>query len=1824
MEEDQVQDPPVKDPLGILHVKNTGGGDPLGILPKKTGGAGSPHDFTHGYKPTPQDLKTKQSFNDLESGFDKSSNGSDNSPGFRPVTKFTKGVSTDYSDHTSHIGSSSGSWDEPQHQMPVKITKPPRLLTKQEDEQAFGGRKVKIQQATTKVTDETSKWSNIGEFLPHTVMAGLDKDAGEAVKFLSNKLLSEPESIGAKKYINDIGLKLEGFGQAHADQAQQNSLPNTTSGQVATSAIGFIPDLLELAATPELDIAKVGKLGEVLTKYGGKYAPKAINMAVGKFPIQQGAKGLVSGYSEAKNKGMDDYDATNHALIKGVEDYGKGILFEGAGAAAGKASDIGKKLLENKGWMAGNKIVSGSQKALLHSAAQATAFSAVPFISNAIQGKNTSLEELKNNAIFGGLMGLFHGESKSGDNPTASDGAAKEALQRSPLIDLNNFMSADIDAVKFANGIEANPTDLHMKAAVAADNAFNDKDKEAQQQNVVTSSTFGKLASVKAVTNAILEDKGAVIASIDDLGLPEEAKQKIIDKINSVHKELDPVEQQKTALGNQISAIDEQLKQAKEVTTDPVKQAENEVKAEVLAKNREETSKQLKQIITKQQENEKVNGEQQNGQEDGQKGNEKEKAGITQKSNEEGSQNEKGLLTKTGVADEVAPVIETESESRGRRAKEDFVNTDNNTPYVLHESNGKVTIGIDEKTVRNQHGLRGGDSLQSHENTEVELTKEEVKELRSIERDKELGDINGLEYSKRKRELFKRVFKRNLEEVAPVNEIKGEPNDAVQKQSTGKMGVRDETAVRSEVGKNDQSKEPANQSEKEINSETKAKEKVAGIVNVKLKTLPVAEHSELNNTLRANESISIKDIKDEQQERNEVGNSHSEAGTNAEAVQQSENDGTRNDGKNRSGESVEGSQGTGGKKTFKKPDKPISLTEVETARKLELRKKFSGTFNDITNIPTLLANKEFREYAGLVLKEMAGDFKIWSKEMIDSVGEKIRPHLEQLHKELTGEPEEKGGKEVKKTILTKRAYEGEVSPEVKKYLEEKGLTRKSFSQEERSKQATNFINEFGDDAAYNAVESGDIDGGLAASVLAQLQIKNSKAVYDFPEGSQERGVLEKQHADYIALMEKKGYFSGEFIGQLAKEYENAELNFASIKRQVEKITKKSLTKEQEQHIETVTAKNDELNKNLKEAESKLIEETDKAFKAGEESAKNETKAEKAKRIADKIRKSAKLSRPGVFSSATPASLVWDGAVEVVAKSIETGGKLADAIDKGIEHIKGTDWYNKLSSSKKSEAESEFKKFHNENTSSTDIYDLQERFLNKVGNKFTNAEARDIWGYMKQTYLDNSTSYGEAISKTAQDLGLSWRQVSEAVVTPKLKRVSDEMWKRTSELARHRSAIKSWIGDQESSAPIRALKKVSGLFRGVAVFAHGHIFLGTHAGMTFFNVNTLNKTIPAFFRGFKLAYGNDADYARSMEELKNSPNYLIAQRAGLKNDPDRINVEEYQKSQHYLGKLGKVGEKGFNTIKVLRQGLFDYHYDKLTPAEKADPEVAKSLAELINLATGATTLKLPSWVNEATFAGGMEASRWQKLLSSPVKAAKTAFNAVVSPEKASTSDRVFAKVWAQRAGGQIAGYIAARTVNAAINNYLNPNKKEKLVDPLNPDWWKFKAFNITIDPTSGMRGTAGFIQGLVKTMYKPSADLHGDSRLAAEAKQFGQYGRGKLAPLYSTISDFVDNRDFNRNLMPKFPIPALNRNDKHGKNHRQLTWAEYSTSKLPLPIAEAFGVFYKSALDHGTSKKTLDAAMNGILSGAISGTTGFRVGEQNTGKGHKMIKLLPKN
>jgi hypothetical protein len=646
---------------------------------------------------------------------------------------------------------------------------------------------------------------------------------------------------------------------------------------------------------------------------------------------------------------------------------------------------------------------------------------------------------------------------------------------------------------------------------------------------------------------------------------------------------------------------------------------------------------------------------------------------------------------------------------------------------------------------------------------------------------------------------------------------------------------------------------------------------------------------------------------------------------------------------------------------------------------------------------------------------------------------------------------------------------------------------------------------------------------------------------------------------------------------------------------------RELNREEKSKIDGLTKQVLNLKSKISEYEERLKNAIDKDLTGESKPEVKLSVSEKAKKLAEVIRKG-KAHKPGVFSAATPASLVWDTAVETVAQVVEKGGKLVDAIQKGVEYIKETDWYKGLSEDKKKEAEDAFIKEHRD-SDGTSLESLQEMLADKKGDKFTPQEAKAIWDYAKKQYLNTGSDYLEMLSGVANDLGYTMTQVSKAIITPKTQRLSDEMWKQRSELSKNRASVKRWLDNKGGNLAYKGFKTAIDTFREAAVFGHGAIFIGTHAMPTLFDIPRAKYTIKGFLNAYKAAYGKTSNYELMIADLKNSENYLKAQRAGLQNNPERIGSDT-EIISHHLKWFSEAGERGFNAIKILRQNLFDSHYNALPETLKQDPEVLKEIAQIVNNATGATNAKVPNWMREVTFAGGMEISRWERIIKNPAKAADILGK--LAKGNATPADRVFLRVWATRAGTIAGVYTSALIMNNALNAYLYPDDDKKRINFFNPskgDWFKLKFGSVVIDPTSGMGTSLRFLTTIASMPFQSEKYIkshnQGDNRKNALAKKVLGYGLGKLSPGYTTIGELVLKHDYTGNTIPFS-------NDKpFYKSARKLTLTEYGEHKLPLPLAEGFEIYNDAAHEAGADDKTWNAYMKGVLFGGLSGLTGVR-------------------
>jgi len=243
----------------------------------------------------------------------------------------------------------------------------------------------------------------------------------------------------------------------------------------------------------------------------------------------------------------------------------------------------------------------------------------------------------------------------------------------------------------------------------------------------------------------------------------------------------------------------------------------------------------------------------------------------------------------------------------------------------------------------------------------------------------------------------------------------------------------------------------------------------------------------------------------------------------------------------------------------------------------------------------------------------------------------------------------KEGEKVKKTITTRRAYEGEFRDEVKSELEKIGLTREVENQEVAKERALQFIDSVGEDAALDAVRSGDVTGASAAFVWNELIERVDKQLADAKTPEEVRALAGKQ-AELIDEFGKQALEGGRFSAALAKIYEQSDLGY-NLQKKI-KDYKEANNGEIPKDVED---KFRELDEQLKEVKSKLKEAEDRIKKEEEKKA-----VENIRRSV--LREKGKRETPIVFGKQRIAKGLDDLASALGAKMSAYGDERSKVVD----------------------------------------------------------------------------------------------------------------------------------------------------------------------------------------------------------------------------------------------------------------------------------------------------------------------------------------------------------------------------------------------------------------------------------------------------------------------------------------------------------------------------------------------------------------------------------
>lgn len=448
-----------------------------------------------------------------------------------------------------------------------------------------------------------------------------------------------------------------------------------------------------------------------------------------------------------------------------------------------------------------------------------------------------------------------------------------------------------------------------------------------------------------------------------------------------------------------------------------------------------------------------------------------------------------------------------------------------------------------------------------------------------------------------------------------------------------------------------------------------------------------------------------------------------------------------------------------------KPIKQQSLTDAEQAEKLELRKKFLNRLNDITNIPTLLADKEFRRYAGLVFKEAAGDFKAFSKELIEYVGEKIKEHLPGLFKDLGGKLSDE---ENKPASITSARNE-----DTDKIREKLGLSPLMKIAARENPEVWDEVNKTIDENP-NATDElvsklnqkirpvTDVEQGLLVHRQIELETNVQKA-NDLVIENKENGIKDpwdqinlqnarKSLSDILELQNKVGRewgLSGKFRQQLFKD----DFSLANLERQTRgALGGRELTKTELDNIQKV---HDEFNKKVKD-----YEQTIKDLKAANDKAEQAKALAKFKKEADFEKRKAERAGKIISEKEKRTQTIED--IRAKLKEIRKSGTLSSDIPYRRELAEISPELAKLAKSYISEG-------------ITRLEDIVDKIHHDLSDDFPDLEKRDI--------RDALSGYGNEKTHTKDELQKQLEQLKhQAKLISRLEDLQNGLKKATTEKA----------------------------------------------------------------------------------------------------------------------------------------------------------------------------------------------------------------------------------------------------------------------------------------------------------------------------------------------------------------------------------------------------------------------------------------------------------
>ena len=348
----------------------------------------------------------------------------------------------------------------------------------------------------------------------------------------------------------------------------------------------------------------------------------------------------------------------------------------------------------------------------------------------------------------------------------------------------------------------------------------------------------------------------------------------------------------------------------------------------------------------------------------------------------------------------------------------------------------------------------------------------------------------------------------------------------------------------------------------------------------------------------------------------------------------------------------------------------------------------------------------------------------------------------------------------------------------------------------------------------------------------------------------------------------------------------------------------------------------------------------------------------------------------------------------------------------------------------------------------------------------------------------------------------------------------------------------------------------------------------------------------------------------MQKVEQDPNFYLAKRGGLGNDPKRV-YDAYQKYAPILGKLGEPGRRSMDVLKSLRQDMFNAEWAK-TPESMKNGDMVKLICKLVNHATGLGDIgqgTLAKGAEATMFAPRLEASRLGRIIGDPMKAVGTYFNKNATPEQ-----NYAANLTMKRTAQFLGTYLGLLAANDGLLVATKSKDRVNFFDPSKSDFWRFKVDGLAIDPTGGLTTTLraiGLLASTVAPYTKPpqyvdkSGNVQVERRVDVVNREATFYARGKEAPAISLLHDWGVREDYAGRSLPNATEEEKEKSEaRTGK--QPYTWGSYLLeTKGPIATSGAIREITETWKSQGMSEGRINQYLKVLATFALE-VQGVRV------------------